>query len=198
MRREFLTLVLSVPILLGFGVRIADGGRPFREKDPAAVSSVVLEASSPRRTFSNLRLVPSHEPTMIEPWIHSKMPPGVKEKLRTALQIAAQRINEVSRCGELFRRLGAEGIEVLTTTLYFPVSSHKRESKLCRRNVAYSVVGGSPTWLCRDFARLSDKRAAMFVIHEALHHAGLTEKPNDLNGMTSRAINGMVSRDCEL
>jgi len=37
---------------------------------------------------------------------------------------------------------------------------------------------------------------SMFVIHEALHHAGLTEKPQDRRGMTSLAINSMVGRSC--
>ncbi|MCG6947754.1 MAG: hypothetical protein LJE93_02410 [Acidobacteria bacterium] len=45
---------------------------------------------------------------------------------------------------------------------------------------------------------LSDEQAAMVIIHEALHHAGLSEYPKDPDAMTSRAINGMVSEKCGL
>jgi len=38
----------------------------------------------------------------------------------------------------------------------------------------------------------------MVIIHEALHHAGLTEYPQDPNGMTSNQINGMVAEQCGL
>jgi hypothetical protein len=36
----------------------------------------------------------------------------------------------------------------------------------------------------------------MTLIHEALHHAGLTEKPMDPGGMSAREIDGMVNRAC--
>jgi len=60
------------------------------------------------------------------------------------------------------------------------------------------MVGGGPVRVCRDFSRLSDSQAAMVIIHEALHHAGLTEYPQDPNGMTSNQINGMVAEQCGL
>ena len=36
----------------------------------------------------------------------------------------------------------------------------------------------------------------MTLLHEALHHAGLTEKPADPDGMTAREIDGMVNNVC--
>jgi hypothetical protein len=70
---------------------------------------------------------------------------------------------------------------------------------LCKGSVAYTFVGGgAPIWLCREFSRLTDKGAAMIIIHEALHHAGLTEWPKDPKGMRSGRINRMVTKRCGL
>jgi len=132
----------------------------------------------------------------VEPFIHSKISADVREKLQAAVRIAADRIEEVEECGELFARLGADGEETLRTTLYFPVSSYNRKAGICRKAAAYTKVGGTSTFICPEFSRLSDERAAMFLVHEALHHAGLTEKPQDRRGMTSLAINSMVGRSC--
>ncbi len=132
----------------------------------------------------------------VEPWIHSKMSADVREKLQAAVRIAAVRIEEVEECGELFSRLDADGKEMLKTTLYIPVASYNRKDGICRRAAAYTKVGARSTFICPEFSRLSDERAAMFVVHEALHHAGLTERPQYRRGMTSLAINSMVGRSC--
>ncbi len=132
----------------------------------------------------------------VEPWIHSKMSADVREKLQAAVRIAADRIEEVEECGELFSRLDADGREMLKATLYIPVASYNRKDGICRRAAAYTKVGARSTFICPEFSRLSDERAAMFVVHEALHHAGLTEKPQYRRGMTSLAINSMVGRSC--
>jgi hypothetical protein len=132
----------------------------------------------------------------VEPWIHSNMPADVREKLQAAVRIAAVRIEEVEECGELFFRLDADGREMLKATLYIPVASYNRKDGICRRAAAYTKVGARSTFICPEFSRLSDERAAMFVVHEALHHAGLTEKPQYRRGMTSLAINSMVGRSC--
>jgi hypothetical protein len=43
---------------------------------------------------------------------------------------------------------------------------------------------------------LSLDRAAMTVIHEALHHGGLREAPADPDAMNAREINTMVLHAC--
>jgi len=132
----------------------------------------------------------------IGPWIHPKFSTDAREKLQSAVRIAAERIEEVEECGDLFARLGADGKVTLNTTLYFPVSAHNRKDGICRKAVAYTKVGARSTFVCPEFSRLSDERAAMFVVHEALHHAGLSEKPLDRRGMTSLEINTMVGKKC--
>jgi hypothetical protein len=51
-------------------------------------------------------------------------------------------------------------------------------------------------YVCRGYASLSNDFAAMLLVHEALHHAGLTEYPHDRKAMRSHEINVMVSEAC--
>jgi hypothetical protein len=84
---------------------------------------------------------------------------------------------------------------MLSTTIYMP--THPRdEQTLCQSAAAFTWVGGFHTRLCRRFTSLSDERAAMTLIHEALHHAGLTEKPKDPEAMTAREIDNLVDDAC--
>ena len=117
------------------------------------------------------------------------------EKLRAAFNTALERMQEIPECGALFAELDADGVEMLTTTLYTPTHPFDEQS-LCQSSVAFTWVGGVHTRLCRRFASLSEERAAMTLIHEALHHAGLTEKPMDPGGMSAREIDGMVNSAC--
>lgn len=130
------------------------------------------------------------------PYIHPKFSSETRQKLQAAVRIAAERIEAVEECGDLFAGLGADGEETLKKTLYFPVAAHNRNAGICRKAAAYTKVGAKSTFVCPEFSRLSDERAAMFVVHEALHHAGLSEKPLDPSAMTSLGINTMVGKKC--
>ena len=63
---------------------------------------------------------------------------------------------------------------------------------------AFTEVGSSVTYLCRDFGRLAPEQAAIRLVHEALHHAGLPEAPADPTALASAEINELVARDCRL
>jgi hypothetical protein len=132
----------------------------------------------------------------VAPWIHPKIAPDLRERLQAAVRIAVDRIERVEECGALFSALGADGVEMLATTLYIPVSGRNRKDGICRRAAAYTKVGARSTFVCPEFSLLSDDQAAMFVVHEALHHAGLTEQPLDPRAMTSLEINTMVGKIC--
>jgi hypothetical protein len=71
------------------------------------------------------------------------------------------------------------------------------EMRVCPSALAYTLVGGAPTWLCRRFARLSDERAAAILLHEALHHAGMDEWPHDPQAAPASAINELVEDACQ-
>jgi hypothetical protein len=135
----------------------------------------------------------------VEPRIDVRMSDNNRERLVSSFQIAVDRVQEVPECGEMFTKLGADGFNTITKIFFTPIGKREARADLCNGSVAYTFVGSGPTtWLCREFSRLTDRKAAMIIIHEALHHAGLTERPKDPKGMTSAAINRMVSKSCGL
>ena len=131
------------------------------------------------------------------PWISSRVPKPVRSRIEESFQLASQRLVEAPQCGDLFSDLGANGLEALSSTLYYAASA-ANEKKLCNGAWGYTTVGSAPTYLCRKFSRISEKKGAMILIHEALHHAGLGEWPNDPKGLTSKAINNLVEDACRL
>ena len=87
-------------------------------------------------------------------------------------------------------------MSALRSTIYVPVRRGV-ETRICEAGaIAYTEVGSSVTRLCPEFARLSDRRAAITLLHEALHYAGLGEKPRYPDGLTSDQITRLVARAC--
>jgi len=158
----------------------------------ASVEAVDAAVASP----ASVAVTSTLESAAVVPWIHQGMPHKARAKLEAAFDLAVRHIREVPECGELFARLDADSVEMLRTGLYFPIGSPTKEIEMCGTADAFTYVGEAPTFLCRKFYRLTDERAAMVVVHEALHHAGLTEWPSDPEGMKSIAINRMVSESC--
>jgi hypothetical protein len=183
MKARLIVVCVCVMLISAGGSWAEDSVEASARIAPAAVTAAVAVSA-----------VATEEPA--GPWIHPKFSEDVREKLQSAVRIAAEKIEEVEECGDLFARLGADGIVTLNTTLFFPVAANNRRDGICRQAAAYTKVGAKSTFVCPEFSRLSDERAAMFVVHEALHHAGLSEKPLDRRGMTSLEINTMVGKKC--
>ena len=194
MRARLFILVVCVMLIVStrsWANEIDDGSGAGA---PAAVAAVAVVVT------------PGFE-TPVNPWIHAAMPKRVRTRLEAGFELAVQRVREVESCSDLFAQLGADGLETLATGLYFPVDSYRREVEVCGRNsaassrgaenLAYTQVGAAPTWICRHFSRVSTETAAVAVIHEALHHAGLTEWPHDRLAMTSLEITELVESRCE-
>ena len=178
--------------------RIIVGVCVFAFSAPAVLAGDAIEASTATTlgVTETSALSSSVGTTGIGPWIHADMPEDMRTRLEAGFALAFKRVVEVPECRALFESLGADPIETLRTGLYFPINSHRKEKAVCGRAVAYTNVGAAPTFLCRQFARQSDERAAMYIVHEALHHAGLAEQPHDPGAMTSREINSMVTTAC--
>jgi len=136
------------------------------------------------------------DPERIDPWISLSVTDGVKEKVRAAFQLAVDRVRTVPECGRLFTELGADGVESLSSSLYYKADG-RGEMAMCDSAVAYTHVGHRVTRLCSRFDLLPDKWAAVILIHEALHRAGLPERNLDRRAMTSAEINEMVIRACD-
>ncbi len=133
----------------------------------------------------------------LEPWLGKSLPPRMRSSMTTAFDFAVARLRDRSECRRLFENLGADGLEVLAKSLYYGVSL-SREQRICRRTSAYTQVGGRVTRLCRSFSRLREHPAAVVLIHEALHQAGMSEKPLDPQALDSAQINQLVSDRCGL
>ena len=162
-----------------------------------AIGGEALEAVAATHVSPEADSNSTDSPGCVEPWIHPSMPSSLERKLRVAFEIALQRVTEVPSCSDLFTKLDADAVETLRTGLYFPASP-ARETSQCRRSMAQTYVGDAPTWICRRLTSYSDEQTALVIIHEALHHAGLTERPHDRNAMSSGAINKMVGKSCNL
>jgi hypothetical protein len=122
----------------------------------------------------------------------------VAARFNDALSVALGRLRTYPSCRALFARLGADGVAELKGASYYPASD-EQERKYCRREVyALTKVGGSAVVLCRRFGHLSGPRAAIILIHEALHLAGQTEEPADPEAPDSFAITRKVMRGCWL
>ncbi len=121
----------------------------------------------------------------------------VRYRLDLAYPVALQRVRDLASCQELFSALGADGLEKLSRTIYLP--PQPGESSTCRSLVsAFTGVGTPHTRLCPAFGRLRNDRAAIVLIHEALHYAGLGERPSDPDGLTALQINHLVEAACGL
>lgn len=131
------------------------------------------------------------------PWVHPTVPSEVAAKLGAAIDLANDRVARFPACADLFSSLGADAAQTLESVLYLPAAP-ENEAAACRHILAHTFVGDSRTWVCRRITEVSDSQAAMVLIHEALHHAGLSERARDRRAMTSARINEMVSVRCRL
>ena len=133
-----------------------------------------------------------------EPRISGALPRRTDGVLRQAFPVAQQRVRDLPECQGLFAALGADALEKLTSSIYYPTTA-QMESRVCQRGVsAFTYVGSPQTRLCRRFAALGTDKAAVALIHEALHGAGLSEKPLDKDGLEPSDIDRMVRKACNL
>jgi len=129
---------------------------------------------------------------------HTALPPRMQLKLLEALPLAVRNVDQVGSCRELFSGLGADGVERLGKTLYYGAPPEVVAGRCSRGAVAATNPGSAVTWLCPMFASLPTRLAALALIHEALHFAGLPERPQVAGAHSSAEINGMVHDSCHL
>lgn len=163
--------------------------------ESGASSAVVAAVAT---TAVNAAALDSEAPAVCKPVISTKVPAKNRQKISDAFELALERVQEVPECGELFTELGSDGMESLGRVIFLPIGRAQARGNVCHGISAYTMVGGGPVRVCREFSRLSDTQAAMVIIHEALHHAGLSEHPLDPDGLTSNQINGLVMEKCGL
>jgi len=118
--------------------------------------------------------------------------------LRRAFPVAIRRLLELPECRALFDGLALDGDAALRRTLYYPPDALGFEEPCRLGGNAFTAVGRVQTGLCPRFAGLPVERAALVLIHEALHFAGLPERPATPGAMTSTEINDRIAERCGL
>lgn len=143
--------------------------------------------------------MPDH-PSMYVPRVRDALRPSVLRALALAYPLAVTKVRTVVSCRALFERLGAGPVQSLMNSRY-RAASPGRQSRAdpCQCGaVAITGVGSPDVRLCLNFGSLPVSSAAVVLLHEALHYAGLGEWPSTPDAMTPGQINLMVRDACGL
>jgi hypothetical protein len=122
----------------------------------------------------------------------------LRSRLETGFPLALERLRREPGCGQLFGDLDAEGPVVLATSIYLMPDPAQTERMCDRGVIAITRIGQPATYLCPGFARLGGEQAAIALLHEGLHYAGLPERPPDPQALSSSEINLVVRSRCGL
>ena len=122
-----------------------------------------------------------------------------RRALASAFRLALQHLAGSPSCRALYESLGTDGLHALCTTVYLGPTSTEALG-LCGRlsASAHTRVGEQTTVICPTFADLPRRRAAVTLLHEALHYAGLPERPADPAALSSLEITRLVRNRCGL
>lgn len=134
-------------------------------------------------------------PSLLVPWVSTSLPPRTRRKVLDAFPLAVDRLRELPGCRELFQDLGATGLDTLSRTIYYGTSL-VQERSVCRGAVAFCVPNSHVIYLCRSFARLPAKQAALVLLHEALHSAGMLELPSYEAPVDACRVQWLVRKSC--
>ena len=133
---------------------------------------------------------------VFKPRLTGALPSDVTRNLLVGFPLALERVRELASCRSLFEPFVVSGVERLSTTLYAPENAKRTNNSCDRGALAYTYVGSPVTLLCAGFGTLRRDQAAIVLIHEALHFAGLPEAPSTRDALTSRQINRLVQDAC--
>jgi hypothetical protein len=131
----------------------------------------------------------------LAPRIVGALPAKVRHRLVAGFRLATAKLRASASCQSLFAPLSADPLRVLTATSYV----YPGDAGLCTAGAAaFTSLTGTRTRLCQAFGELETTTAAGLLIHEALHQAGLPERPAYPTGPTAREINLRVTSNCGL
>jgi len=181
--------ILTPALALGLPPGGADGRGPLAPIEGASGRAL------PDDALFFLRLAADARRAAAKPHADEALAPVLKVRLLEAYHVARQQVSVEPRCGALFGRFGVAGAESLARTRY---RSGEGLAGCIRQAAAYTCVGCLQTVLCPAFTNLDTETAAAILIHEALHQAGLPERPPTPDAMSSLEITRMVESNCAL
>ena len=170
---------------------------PATPEDADPRSTAALESSAPSSLVETGNPATNHGVVQISFGPAVSKSRRLKVKLQAAYLTAVDRLRRGSDCRALFAPLGADGVEMLTRSVYARANAGM-EVSWCRHAVAGTSVGKQMVFLCRRFSSLPVEEAATILIHEAMHRAGMSERPLDRGCMTGDEISQMVRLACFL
>ncbi|HVN76696.1 MAG TPA: hypothetical protein VMT19_10300 [Thermoanaerobaculaceae bacterium] len=133
----------------------------------------------------------------VRPLLGDRLPGAEMPNVVFGFRLAVSRVRNDASCDALFARLGTDGVRALARSVYLARS--KAAPNRCAPDIAaFTWVGDRRVVLCPAFAALPLDGAAAILIHEALHSAGLGERPADPRGLRSADINREVVAACGL
>jgi len=188
-----LTLVLtSAAVSVLSGVAVAGSDEPAVSRPPEGMHGYTGEPVGPPvapTAYPNA----SPPPT---PRTSSYLPPATQVRLNASFRLAVRFVREAPTCQALFQSLGANGEEKLARTVFERAGPRNIEVCVRRHAWAFTRLGTSTTWICPVFDQLVSVEAALILIHEALHFAGLPELPGTPGALESAQIQAMVAANC--
>ena len=168
-----------------------------RQLSTAAAVGLGIARAPPPAAAEDRTGVP-RGPSAVEPYLAQGLAPEVARKLRLGFEKAISLARGAGQCGALFRDLNADPVELLSSTRYYAAELAWGKQACPDGVFAATQVGSRVTMLCAGFGRVSRDMAAVVVLHEALHFAGLRERPRDPGAMSSNEINNLVKKRCGL
>lgn len=128
------------------------------------------------------------------------VPAALRFRLTSAHELARSRLATHAPCRELFDSMGADGLTILEGSTYSMARAGAEQSICSERSAAaFTTVNGQRVHLCpRLFSGLAVHKAAMILLHESLHRAGLSEWPHNPDGLRSVEINALIRDRCRL
>jgi len=198
-------LIGSVAVAAGAEPGVGDGSAVTVTTSPAAGESAGLgggERGQALRASLSLPDLPDSAATSrtdihrSRPAIDGQFDGKTIFTLHAAFHLAQEELRATDSCRALFTRLGADGLAILDGIVYSQNEVVEARRKCGQGIAAFTQVRGNQVRLCPFFATLGTSGGATVLIHEALHSAGLTERPPDPSAMTALEITRMVAKNC--
>jgi len=174
-------------VLAAASVMSGQAARAGSAAGPASTSVAVARVAGVARDGAAIR-----------PAVLDNLADAVRRQLFLAFSVAQRRLHDSATCRELFTGLGADGLATLARARYGAGAFDVVHGRCPGGAAAVTAVRSAEVRLCPGFAVLKTTDAAVILLHEALHSAGLGEKPPDPAALTAPEINRLVRTSCGL
>ena len=135
----------------------------------------------------------------VDPPPRTGLSPWVSARVSWAFRLAWQRLINLESCRALFEPFGKDGCDLLADSRIV-AADRTPYGDACHQGVSMVTgVGEDTIGICgKGVGRMPVHDIAALLLHEVLHHAGMSERPYDQDGLFSEQITRLVKRACRL